>query len=87
MQLEINPIGHAALVVDGKEFAGAGMAAKLKVVLQAVKERLGPDSQRRHQTELDVLDWKLESEQEDHRGVAEHRDRRAMSAGGASSRE
>jgi histidyl-tRNA synthetase len=56
--LEINSIGHAA------ENCRRGYVQKLKAALEAVKERLGPDSQRRIETNpLRVLDSKLESEQ------------------------
>jgi histidyl-tRNA synthetase len=58
VQLEINSIGHAA------ENCRRGYVQKLKAALEAVKERLGPDSQRRIETNpLRVLDSKLESEQ------------------------
>ncbi len=64
VQLEINSIGHAAPAVDGKEVCRRGYVQKLKAALEAVKERLGPDSQRRIETNpLRVLDSKLESEQ------------------------
>ena len=56
--MEINSIGHAA------ENCRRGYVQKLKAALEAVKERLGPDSQRRIETNpLRVLDSKLESEQ------------------------
>jgi histidyl-tRNA synthetase len=58
VQLEINSIGHAA------ENCRRGYVQKLKAALEAVKERLGPDSQRRIETNpLRVLDSKLENEQ------------------------
>jgi len=58
VQLEINSIGHAA------ENCRRGYVQKLKAALEQVKERLGPDSQRRIETNpLRVLDSKLESEQ------------------------
>ena len=59
VQLEINSIGHAG------ENCRRGYVQKLKAALETVKERLGPDSQRRIETNpLRVLDSKLESEQE-----------------------
>ncbi len=64
VQLEINSIGHAAPAVDGKEVCRRGYVQKLKTALEKVKEQLGPDSQRRIETNpLRVLDSKLESEQ------------------------
>ena len=64
VQLEINSIGHAALAVDGKEVCRRGYVQKLKAALEEVKDKLGPDSQRRIETNpLRVLDSKLESEQ------------------------
>jgi histidyl-tRNA synthetase len=58
VQLEINSIGHAA------ENCRRGYVQKLKAALEKVKEQLGPDSQRRIETNpLRVLDSKLESEQ------------------------
>jgi len=58
VQLEINSIGHAA------ENCRRGYVQKLKVALEKVKEQLGPDSQRRIETNpLRVLDSKLEREQ------------------------
>jgi len=57
-QLEINSIGHAA------ENCRRGYVQKLKAALEQVKDRLGPDSQRRIETNpLRVLDSKVESEQ------------------------
>ena len=47
-----------------EEVCRRGYVQKLKAALEAVKERLGPDSQRRIETNpLRVLDSKLESEQ------------------------
>ena len=64
VQLEINSIGHAAPPVDGKEVCRRGYVQTLKAVLERVKDKLGPDSQRRIETNpLRVLDSKLESEQ------------------------
>ena len=58
VQLEINSIGHAA------ENCRRGYVQKLKAALEQVKDKLGPDSQRRIETNpLRVLDSKLESEQ------------------------
>jgi|SRR5215469_2088374 len=58
VQLEINSIGHTA------ENCRRGYVQKLKAALEQVKDKLGPDSQRRIQTNpLRVLDSKLESEQ------------------------
>jgi histidyl-tRNA synthetase len=58
VQLEINSIGHAA------ENCRRGYVQKLKAALEKVKGKLGPDSQRRIETNpLRVLDSKLESEQ------------------------
>jgi len=58
VQLEINSIGHAA------ENCRRGYVQKLRTVLENVKDRLGPDSQRRIETNpLRVLDSKLDSEQ------------------------
>jgi histidyl-tRNA synthetase len=58
VQLEINSIGHAA------ENCRRGYVQKLKAALEEVKDKLGPDSQRRIETNpLRVLDSKLESEQ------------------------
>jgi len=57
-QLQINSIGHAA------ENCRRGYVQKLKAALEKVKDKLGPDSQRRIVTNpLRVLDSKLESEQ------------------------
>ena len=56
--LYINSIGHNA------ENCRRGYVAGLKAALEKVKEKLGPDSQRRIDTNpLRVLDSKLESEQ------------------------
>src|SRR5258706_464397 len=56
--LYINSIGHNA------ENCRRGHVAKLKSALEKVKDQLGPDSQRRIDTNpLRVLDSKLESEQ------------------------
>jgi len=56
--LYINSIGHNA------ENCRRGYVAKLKAALEKVKDKLGPDSQRRIDTNpLRVLDSKLESEQ------------------------
>jgi len=56
--LYINSIGHNA------ENCRRGYVAKLKSALEKVKDKLGPDSQRRIDTNpLRVLDSKLESEQ------------------------
>jgi histidyl-tRNA synthetase len=58
VQLEINSIGHAA------ENCRRGYVQTLKAALEKVKDQLGPDSQRRIETNpLRVLDSKLESEQ------------------------
>jgi len=58
VQLEINSIGHAA------ENCRRGYVQKLKAALEQVKDKLGPDSQRRIETNpLRVLDSKLENEQ------------------------
>jgi len=58
VQLEINSIGHAA------DNCRRGYVQKLKMALEEVKEQLGPDSQRRIETNpLRVLDSKLEREQ------------------------
>src|SRR5579859_2126120 len=57
-ELSINSIGHSA------DNCRRGYTAKLKAALEKVKEKLGPDSQRRIDTNpLRVLDSKLESEQ------------------------
>ncbi len=59
VQLDINSIGHSA--PDCRR----GYVEKLKEALERVKDKLGPDSQRRIETNpLRVLDSKLESEQE-----------------------
>jgi histidyl-tRNA synthetase len=56
--LYINSIGHAA------DNCRRGYVATLKAALEKVKDQLGPDSQRRIDTNpLRVLDSKLESEQ------------------------
>src|SRR5215813_9564582 len=58
VQLEINSIGHAA------DNCRRGYVAKLKSELEGVRDKLGPDSQRRIETNpLRVLDSKLEHEQ------------------------
>jgi len=58
VQLEINSIGHAA------ENCRRGYVQTLKAALEQVKDKLGPDSQRRIEANpLRVLDSKLESEQ------------------------
>ena len=58
VQLEINSIGHAA------DNCRRGYVKNLKAALEKVKDKLGPDSQRRIETNpLRVLDSKLESEQ------------------------
>jgi histidyl-tRNA synthetase len=58
VQLEINSIGHNAPVCR------RGYVEKLRAALLEVKHKLGPDSQRRIETNpLRVLDSKLESEQ------------------------
>jgi len=58
LQLEINSIGHAA------ENCRRGYVQRLKVALEQVRDKLGPDSQRRIETNpLRVLDSKLQSEQ------------------------
>jgi histidyl-tRNA synthetase len=58
VQLEINSIGHSA------PECRRGYVEKLRVALENVKDKLGPDSQRRVETNpLRVLDSKLESEQ------------------------
>ncbi len=59
VELSINSIGHAA------SDCRRGYVEKLKAELEKVKDKLGPDSQRRIETNpLRVLDSKLESEQE-----------------------
>ncbi len=59
LQLDINSIGHSA------PECRRGYVEKLKAALEKVKDNLGPDSQRRIETNpLRVLDSKLESEQE-----------------------
>jgi histidyl-tRNA synthetase len=59
VQLDINSIGHSA------PECRRGYVEKLKAALEKVKDKLGPDSQRRIETNpLRVLDSKLESEQE-----------------------
>jgi len=56
--LYVNSIGHSA------ENCRRGYVAKLMAALEKVKDKLGPDSQRRIDTNpLRVLDSKLESEQ------------------------
>ena len=58
VRLDINSIGHSA------DNCRRGYVEKLKVALETVKDTLGPDSQRRIETNpLRVLDSKLESEQ------------------------
>jgi histidyl-tRNA synthetase len=58
VQLDINSIGHSA------DNCRRGYVEKLKAALDKVKDKLGPDSQRRIETNpLRVLDSKLESEQ------------------------
>jgi histidyl-tRNA synthetase len=58
MLLEINSIGHAA------ENCRRGYVQKLKAALEQAKDKLGPDSLRRIETNpLRVLDSKLDSEQ------------------------
>ncbi len=58
VQLDINSIGHSA------DNCRRGYVEKLKAALENVKDKLGPDSQRRIETNpLRVLDSKLESEQ------------------------
>jgi histidyl-tRNA synthetase len=58
VQLDINSIGHSA------DNCRRGYVEKLKAALEKVKDKLGPDSQRRIETNpLRVLDSKLESEQ------------------------
>jgi len=58
VQLDINSIGHSA------DNCRRGYVEKLKVALETVQDKLGPDSQRRIETNpLRVLDSKLESEQ------------------------
>ena len=70
VQLEINSIGHAA------ENCRRGYVKTLRAALEQVKDKLGPDSQRRIETNpLRVLDSKLESEQATIAGlpkIAEH---------------
>src|SRR5215469_6933404 len=57
VQLEINSIGHAA------ENCRRGYVKTLRAALEQVKDKLGPDSQRRIETNpLRVLDSQLESE-------------------------
>jgi len=58
VQLDINSIGHSA------DNCRRGYVEKLKAALDKVKDELGPDSQRRIETNpMRVLDSKLESEQ------------------------
>lgn len=58
VQLDINSIGHSAPECRRR------YVEKLKAALEKVKDKLGPDSQRRIETNpLRVLDSKLESEQ------------------------
>ncbi len=58
VQLDINSIGHSA------DNCRRAYVEKLKAALENVKDKLGPDSQRRIETNpLRVLDSKLESEQ------------------------
>ena len=58
VQLDINSIGHSA------DNCRRGYVEKLKVALETVQDKLGPDSRRRIETNpLRVLDSKLESEQ------------------------
>jgi len=58
VQLDINSIGHSA------DNCRRAYLEKLKAALEAVKDKLGPDSQRRSDANpLRVLDSKLESEQ------------------------
>jgi len=58
VQLDINSIGHSA------PECRRGYVEKLRAALEKVKDKLGPDSQRRIETNpLRVLDSKLESEQ------------------------
>src|SRR5258708_185026 len=58
VELDINSIGHAA------DNCRRGYVEKLKAALEKAKDRLGPDSQRRIETNpLRVLDSKLEHEQ------------------------
>jgi histidyl-tRNA synthetase len=58
VQLYINSIGHNA------DNCRLGYVAQLKAALEEVKDKLGPDSQRRIETNpLRVLDSKLEHEQ------------------------
>jgi histidyl-tRNA synthetase len=58
VELDINSIGHNA------QNCRPAYVAKLKAELEKVKDKLGPDSQRRMETNpLRVLDSKLESEQ------------------------
>src|SRR5260370_22716294 len=58
VQVDTNAIGHSA------ENCRRGYVEKLKVAIENVKDKLGPDSQRRIETNpLRVLDSKLESEQ------------------------
>ena len=58
VQLDINSIGHSA------DNCRRAYVEKLKAALEAVKDKLGPDSQRRIDTNpLRVLDSKLASEQ------------------------
>jgi histidyl-tRNA synthetase len=65
VRLDINSIGHSAPPVDGKNVCRRAYVEKLKEALEKVKDKLGPDSQRRIETNpLRVLDSKLESEQE-----------------------
>jgi len=58
VELHLNSIGHSA------PECRRGYVEKLKAALEKVKDKLGPDSQRRIETNpLRVLDSKLESEQ------------------------
>lgn len=64
LELEINSIGHSGPPVDGKPVCRRAYVEKLRSALEQVKDNLGPDSQRRIETNpLRVLDSKLEHEQ------------------------
>ena len=64
VELQINSIGHSEPPVDDKNVCRRAYVEKLRAALEKVKDKLGPDSQRRIETNpLRVLDSKLESEQ------------------------
>jgi histidyl-tRNA synthetase len=64
VELSINSIGHNAPPVEGKNVCRRAYIEALRAALEKVKDKLGPDSQRRIETNpLRVLDSKLEHEQ------------------------